>query len=232
MFSPVFTVLLTVAFLVTGGYALVRLAGLIATGDHGGSRVAELAHLLMSLAMLAMTWGWTGGPTTPGAVLQIVTFTALTAWFVRRVLLPPAGHERLVEGSHAATTAAMVWMVAAMPRIMGTSPSSGGAAGHHHGGADHGAAAVTIVTPGWVTGLTWAFVVVSLAAAVFWLLRIVRPAPRPVRVPSPLPDDGSGPVAVATRPAAAAVRAAVGPRLDAGCHLLMGAGTAAMLIAM
>nr|WP_281376434.1 DUF5134 domain-containing protein [Actinomycetospora corticicola] len=207
---------------------------MIATGDHGGSRVAELAHLLMSLAMLAMTWGVTGGPTTPGAVLQILVFTVLTAWFVRRVLLPPPGHRRLVEGYHAAMCAAMVWMVAAMPQIMGTSMSGDGGGGHHHGGSGPVATMVPVVTPGWVTGLTWAFAVVSLAAAASWLLRVVRPVvgrgcgP----VPGGVPDAGSGPVAVATRPAVMSVRAAIAPRLDAGCHLLMSAGMAVMLLVM
>ncbi len=233
MFSPVLTLLLSVVFLLTGGWSLVRLAELIATGDHGGSRVAELAHLLMSLAMLAMTWGVTGGPTTPGAVLQIVVFTVLTAWFVRRVLLPPTGHRRLVESYHAAMCAAMVWMVAAMPQIMGTSMSGDGGGGHHHGGSGSGATMVPVVTPGWVTGLTWAFAVVSLAAAAFWLLRVVRPVGRGCGpAPEGFPDAGSGPVAVATRPAGTALRTAVGPRLDAGCHLLMSVGMAVMLLVM
>ncbi|WP_433799039.1 DUF5134 domain-containing protein [Actinomycetospora sp. CA-084318] len=235
MFSPALTLLFTVAFVATAGYALVRLVALLSTGDRDGSRVGELAHLLMSLAMLAMTRGLTGAPSSPDGALQIVVFTVLTAWFVRRVVRPPAGHERWVEGYHAAMCAAMAWMVAAMPALMGgsSSGSPGGSGGHHHGGD-----ATAAGTPAWVTGVTEVLAVVALAALAFWSVRVVRPVPGGGcgRAPQARSDAGSGPVAVATRPSVATVRAtvraAVGPRLDAGCHLVMSAGMALMLLVM
>ncbi|MCD2189837.1 DUF5134 domain-containing protein [Actinomycetospora soli] len=226
MFSPALTLLFTVAFLATAGYSLVRLVALLATGDRGGSRVGELAHLLMSLAMLAMTWGLTGAPSSPGGALQIVVFAVLTVWFVRRIVWPPAGHERHVEGYHAAMCAAMAWMVAAMPALMGAPDGASG--GHHHGGG-----AAVGGPPGWVTGVTEILAVVSLAALAFWLVRVVRRVPGGGCGPAPaVPDDGPGRVALATRPSVATVRAAVGPRLDAGCHLVMSAGMAVMLLVM
>ncbi|GLZ54553.1 DUF5134 domain-containing protein [Actinomycetospora sp. NBRC 106378] len=207
MFSPGATLVFTAIFLVTGGYALVRIAQLLVTRDRDGSRVGELAHLLMSLGMLAMTWGVTGG------VLEVVAFGVLTVWFVRRLLLP-AGHERHVEAYHAAMSATMVWMLAAMPALM----ASGDDAGSHH----HGGSAMPFPTG----AVTFVLVVVSLAAAAFWLVRIVRPVPGEGCAPAVLADAGS--VAVAARP----VVATVGSRLDAGCHLLMSLGMAGMLLAM
>lgn len=210
MFSPGLALVFTAIFLVTGGYALVRLVELLATRDRGGSRIGELGHLLMSLGMLAMTWGVAGG------AWQVVVFGVLAVWFVRRLLLPPAGHERYVEAYHAVMAATMVWMVAAMPVLMA---SGDGGGGHHHGGG---------ATPFRVGAVTFVLVVVSLASAAFWLVRVVRPVPDGGCSPAALPDGGSGSVAVAARP----VVAVVGSRLDAGCHLLMSLGMAGMLLVM
>lgn len=68
-----------------GGIAVVQLrrcAGLWSRGTAPGQdRAVELAHLLMSLAMIAMVWAW-GGPAAWW--LQIVVFGLLTVLFAGR----------------------------------------------------------------------------------------------------------------------------------------------------
>ena len=59
-------VVLTIVFAATGLYPLLRFAALVSGAEAGGDRVAELAHLVMSIAMIAMTWAFSGAP-TPGA---------------------------------------------------------------------------------------------------------------------------------------------------------------------
>lgn len=218
MLSLVFTAV----FLATAVYSLVRLAELGATGDRSGSRAAELTHLVMSLAMIAMAWAWTGGPTSPSGVLQIVVFGAATVWFALRALTP--GHPRAVAGYHVVMNAAMVWMVAAMPQIMGVSMSADSSGGHHHGDSS-AAGSVAVATPVWVATVTWLFAALLLGTAVLWALRVRRPASADRAGQGP--DEAAGGIAVATRPTTA-----LGARLDAGCHLLMSLGMAGMLVAM
>lgn len=54
--SVALNVLLTVLFVATGGFALLRWAALRAGSAHGGDQVAELSHLLMSLVCWRMSW--------------------------------------------------------------------------------------------------------------------------------------------------------------------------------
>ena len=223
VFSPMLALVFTAVFLATGVYSLVRLAELGATGDRSGSRAAELTHLVMSLAMIAMAWAWTGGPTSPSGVLQIVVFGATTVWFALRARTP--GHPRAVAGYHVVMNAAMVWMVAAMPQIMGMT-MSGDASDGHHGGSASGAGSVAIATPAWVAALTWLFAGLLLVTAVLWALRVRLPAAQ-TGCAGQGPDEARGGVAVATRPVTG-----LGARLDAGCHLLMSLGMAGMLVAM
>lgn len=224
VFSPMLSLVFTAVFLATGVYSLVRLAELGATGDRSGSRAAELTHLVMSLAMIAMAWAWTGGPASPSGVLQIVVFGAATVWFALRARTP--GHPRAVAGHHVVMNAAMVWMVAAMPQIMGMSMSADASGDHHHGGTSSGAGSVAIATPAWVTTLTWLFAGMLLVTAVLWALRVRRPAAS-ADCATQGPDEARGGVAVVARPGTG-----LGARLDAGCHLLMSLGMAGMLVAM
>ncbi|MFC5062880.1 DUF5134 domain-containing protein [Actinomycetospora atypica] len=229
MFSPTLSLVFTAVFLATAVYSLVRLAELGATGDRDGSRAAELTHLVMSLAMIAMAWAWTGGPTSPSGMLQLVVFGAATLWFATRALTP--GHPRAVAGYHVVMNAAMVWMVAAMPQIMGMSTSGDSSGGHHHGGSSPaGAGAVAVATPVWVAVVTWLFAALLLGTAVLWALRVRRPAAEPScagRGPDEAAGGSAGGAAVAVRPTTG-----LGARLDAGCHLLMSLGMAGMLVAM
>ncbi len=222
----------------------------------------------MSIAMIAMSWALTGGPSTASGGLQIVVFGVFAVWFLARLARPAAGRARVTEGYHLGTNAAMVWMVAAMPQLMGTAMAAMG--GHHdqsgdgmaavpgmpgmRGMAGFGGGPMSASTPVWATVGSWVFIVLLGAAVVFWATRIARPGGANGRAPatevtgeslsgsatgSPSADgpssegaarSGTG-GAVALAPPATRTRS-TGPRLDAGCHLLMSLGMAGMLLAM
>lgn len=223
--SVVLTVVFTLVFTVTAAYALLRFAG---SGDRApGDRLVTLFHLLMSLAMVAMAWAWTGGPATPGGIVQILVFGGFTLWFAARTATPAAAHGRVAGAYHLVTGAAMTWMVAAMPLMMGASMvgASGAAGGHAaHAGADAaggaGALAPDAARPPWVTVVSLAFVVLLLVAVAWSAAQLARDGDA---APLDGPDAGGG-TAVRTRPAVA--------RTDAAAHLLMSLGMAGMLLAM
>jgi uncharacterized protein DUF5134 len=140
----------TVAFTATGLRSLVRLLGPVPVGG----RLGEASHLLMSGAMVGMTWGLTGGPDSPGGTAQLVVFWLLALAFGVRVL-DPGERPRIGDAHHLLMLGAMVWMVAGTPTS--------------HGEHDHGAA------PGWWTpAITVAFVVLLCGAA---LAPVTAPRP-------------------------------------------------------
>jgi hypothetical protein len=224
--SLVLVLVFTAVFAVTGLHSLIRLSALASAGaagsDRGADRTAELSHLLMSIAMIGMAWGWVDAPGSPGGVVQLAVFGLLSVWFLARVLRPD-GHRRIGSAYHLVVLGAMVWMVAAMPRLMGMSAAP---ASHEHDG--HGTAAgmagmsdmaISSPAPLWMRVVTVAFVVLLGAAAVAWAATAFRPEPVPV------------PVASAGHPAAVG-RPALRPSFDASSHVLMSLGMAGMLLAM
>ncbi|WP_433294559.1 DUF5134 domain-containing protein [Pseudonocardia sp. CA-142604] len=244
----------TVAFAVTGLYSLVRFAGLVSGASTDGDRVAELTHLLMSLAMIAMTWAYSGGPDTASGILQIVVFGLLGLWFLGRIAGPDHGHGRSATAYHLVMSAAMVWMVAAMPVLMSGSgmrmdmSAGGGAHADHasmagmddmpgmHGANGPGGMDMSGMggAPTWARVITYAFVVLLVAAMAMWSSRLFRPVVAQVSVSevrSSVPASGTA-TAVLTRTASSGVAQLTGPRLDAACHLLMSLGMAAALLAM
>lgn len=101
-------------FTVTGLRSLVRLFARPA----GGDRTAETSHLLMSVAMAGMAWGWPTGSDTAVVAAQLVVFGVLAVVFVVRLL---ESAERPQAGSvhHLLTSGAMLWMVLATPAAHG-----------------------------------------------------------------------------------------------------------------
>lgn len=226
--STALSAVFTLVFAATAVYSLVRLSRLLAGEGAPGDRLVEVFHLVMSLAMVAMTWAWTGGPATPSGVLQIVVFGGFTMWFAHRAVTRATAHGHVANGYHVAMGAAMTWMVAAMPVIMGMPAGMGSDEGHagHHGSGDASAMAgmdpsTAAPAPGWTVAVSVVLAVVLVVAAGWWAVRAVR-------ADDPLPEDdlvsGGG---IATL---APVRPTV--RADAGCHLLMSLGMAGMLVAM
>jgi hypothetical protein len=254
--SPTLMVVFTIVFAATGLYSLLRFAALVSGAEADGDRVAELAHLVMSIAMIAMTWAFSGGPDTGSGILQIVVFGLIGLWFLTRVAGHGHGHGRVESAYHLVMAAAMVWMVAAMPVLMsgsgevvsisagkethgdhGSMAGMDGMAGMHGtngstGMADMGAMAGP---PSWARMVSFALVVLLVGAMALWASRLFRPAiphPAPSEVEAPDPALPSAGTAVAVRPATPGLSQLTGPRLDAGCHLLMSVGMAGALLAM
>ncbi|MEU6701682.1 DUF5134 domain-containing protein [Pseudonocardia sp. NPDC046786] len=252
---------LTALFVLTGGYALLRWSGAVAEAAPPGRRTSELAHLLMSAAMVVMTWTWYG---TTGLWFQILLFGGFAVFFAadavrrRRHRL----HGCTGGSAHALMAAAMVWMLAAMPLIMPapvTAPAGGGGhTGHvgHDAGADHAAHAAG--QAGWAVGVTVALCAALLAVAGFWAVRALAADGHGHAADEDFPGvpldpagcDGdthtrtaAGAVATRTATGAGTTSTAVaehpaprppafGPRTDAGCHALMSIGMVLMLAAM
>jgi hypothetical protein len=154
----------TAAFAVAGLSSLIRLFA----PASGGARMAALSHLLMSVAMIGMAWGWPG-PGTSAGIVQLAVFGLLTAVFVLRVLRRSAGADHLVD------LVAMVWMLGAVPWLMGADAASHS---HHH-------AAV----PVWMQVVTLALLVLLGNAALAFVVEEHRSAPGLVAAASPA---GSG----------------------------------------
>lgn len=238
MFSSVpLLSLFTALFLVTGAYSVVRLAALASGVYPSVDRAAELSHVVMSVAMIAMTWGWSGGPASPSGVLQVGFFGLVGLYFLTGAV---RGHRALpASGYHLVMALAMVWMVATMPLLMGAGGSSGAAMEGMPWMTSRGSGATVAAGPGahpWVLPVSLVFVALLVAAALFWASRAVkRPGARDQGCCAPgdgVPTAGAtGAVAVAIAPPRP-----VGPllstRADAVCHALMSAGMAGMLVAM
>lgn len=242
MFSSVpLMSLFTVLFLVTGVYSVVRLAALASGVYSSVDRAAELSHVVMSVAMIAMTWGWSGGPSSPSGVLQIVFFSLVGLYSligaVRGYRAPAAG------GYHVVMALAMVWMVATMPLLIGAASSSGAAMEDMPWMASGGSGSTGPAGPGahpWVRLVSLVFLALLVAAALFWAARAARPIAAPDEVCC-APGDGAGTdtevaggtgaVAVAIAPPRP-VASLLSTRADTICHALMSAGMAGILAAM
>jgi Domain of unknown function (DUF5134) len=197
------SVLLTAMFVATGGWALYRLAVRVSGRGSDVDLATELAHLLMSLAMLAMVWEWSGGPGSASGIFQLVLFGGCSLWFFTETLLGS-----LPSGLHMVSTTAMVWMVVAMPQLMSrTNP------------------AITVVTV--------LFTILLAAAAGAWILHAVIKSTRAQIPPDEPENSLPGTVRTAVRPAdQVAVRVRVAARLGAACHAIMNLGMAAVLVGM
>jgi hypothetical protein len=256
------SVALTVLFTGTGLYSLLRWASLrVGVAGHHGDQVAELSHLVMSLAMVGMVWAYGG---SFADTVQLVVFGGFSCYFLGRLVLGRLRPGCPAPGFHLLMAASMVWMVAAMPLLMaGMSSGSGGGGmvmdGHVMGGDEGASGPVVTETPGWALALTVLCCVGLLVGAGYWA-RQLRPSRgaradlpavefgnrRPVAGAEDLPavqlgneEPVGGRTATATATATAAtapargrVLAALTPRADATCHLAMSLGMVAMFLVM
>lgn len=193
---------LTAVFTATGFYALARWAAAVSERRSAAHRTAELAHLLMSAAMVVMTWTWYG---SAGLWTQIVLFSVLGVFFVVTAArgVPCGTTGRLAGAAHALMAAAMVWMLAAMPLIMVSPAAAGGGGAHaqHGGGAgmDMSGMAPSAGPAGWAVAVTVALCAVLLAAAGYWGARALS---RDRDAGDPLTPDDASATGGATDPAA------------------------------
>lgn len=103
--------ILTVVFAAAGAFCLYRCVrqGAVA------SRIGDVLHAAMCVAMVAMAWPATMGVAGLG---QVVLFGFAAAWFAVAAARGSAHGGRRHPAYHAAMMLAMVWMVFAMPRAM------------------------------------------------------------------------------------------------------------------
>ncbi|OLT45934.1 hypothetical protein BJF85_18365 [Saccharomonospora sp. CUA-673] len=128
--APVLRWLLTLLFV---GTTLWHAAVAVLPRVRSAVRVDAVCHTLMGAAMVAMVWPWGMAVLT---VPQTVLFVLACGWFLGRTVVG-SGHDHadafaVTRGAgvhHAAMMAAMAWMVASMPSLMGGHGSGGG---HHH----------------------------------------------------------------------------------------------------
>ena len=206
-------VTLTVLFTLTGAYALARWSAAVSARAPAAHRTAELAHVVMSAAMVVMTWTWYG---STGLWVQIALFTVFGAFFavttVRGIHCGRPG--RVAGAAHGLMAGAMVWMLAAMPVIMPTAVSASGGGGHEGHGGSHGAHGASGADhtmhagqAGWAVAVTVVLCVALLVAAGFWAARSVSGSPR---AGDPWTPDDPGAVPVAAPSAGAAVSEGTG----------------------
>lgn len=193
MLTPVWSVLLTAVFSLTGIYSLMRLArhtsqptlkpALRSAGRPGqpvraprpgSEHVIDLNHVVMSVAMVVMVW-WPSGPV--GTAVQIAVFAAFTAVFGLGALTRTTGAThlgRLGAAAHASMNAAMIWMLAVMPLLMAGMPGPGTASmpGMDMGTGAAGAGGTRV--PNWAQDVSWAAVALMVAVAGWWLVHAVR----------------------------------------------------------
>ncbi|NQX25638.1 DUF5134 domain-containing protein [Curtobacterium sp. VKM Ac-2852] len=169
------SVLLTVLFTVT---ALGYLGFSFRPSSTGVSRVSDVFHVLMSVAMLAMPWSL--GMTLAPPTLQIIVFALATVFYLVLTLGSgrygshehhgPGGSGRLVLGYHVVMMAAMVVMgVMMLPVAGGASMSMPEMDMTGRGHSVHAS------WSGW-TPIAWILVVVFAVATVWLLVRLIASA--------------------------------------------------------
>jgi hypothetical protein len=174
--------LLTVVFVATGGYSLVRTA----TRGTWATRVSHGTHVLMCAAMAVMPWAWaTHLPPVP----LIVVFAVTGGWHLAVGVLRPADlaggqqrrHGRILGLAHAGMMFAMVWMTVLMAYVSGADPAGTTMAGMP-GMAMPGGHGMSMPgghggQPWWAHGLT-AFLAAGFLATACWFVVVRARRPR------------------------------------------------------
>ena len=164
---------LTGIFVVVGGFALWRWSAMAADrrADRSVARLGEVNQLAMSVAMIAMTW-WPPG--LAGSVFQVVAFGTFGVLHVVGLARAEGTSARLTVASEIAMNAAMVWMLAAMPLLMGGHPSSGGGHDHHGTAAAAATAGPPVATPDWALAVNGAVITVLVVITAGYVIKAIR----------------------------------------------------------
>lgn len=170
-------IILTVVFVYTGVVCAIDLIARLRRPRHGhgsgGQVLIDVNHILMSAAMIWMSWSM---ESELALWLQTALFAALTVALL--LLLPKASTpaQRVDLGGHLALNAAMIWMLAAMPLLMAEmAMGEMDMGGTEMGGMDMsgGTDAPMMTTPMWVDIVNVVFVALSIGAMLWWILRAV-----------------------------------------------------------
>ncbi|MCW1250419.1 DUF5134 domain-containing protein [Acaricomes phytoseiuli] len=173
MLTPPWDFILTILFALTGIWCAVDLArhrAALRGSDGAISRTAiiDVNHLVMSAAMILMIWISVVDAATWAQIAIFVIFAI--ALLVSLSSSEPA--ERISTLGHVVLNVAMIWMLAAMPLLMAGTHASGGESSGHHGGGT--ASSPPTSTPTWADIVNLLFVIASAAAAIWWIVRLIR----------------------------------------------------------
>ena len=184
MFDASWSLVMTVVFLATAvlcGLHLARsarpvtpLSGSAAHAAHSGpvATTVHVNHLVMSLAMLLMVWRPVG---SAGTWAQVAIFGLFALLMLMGLPTLPGVLARVGLLSHVVLNASMIWMLLAMPLLMGHA-EHGGTDEHaaHHAGAETAAAVAVLPVPAWATTVNAAAMALSALVALWWLGRLLR----------------------------------------------------------
>ncbi len=214
MLTQPLAVLLTVLFVGTGVYCLLRCVVPTRLGASPAlaPRISEACHVIMAIGMTLMAWPWgMRAPRWP----QLIVFGLGTIFFLAQ-LVRPDRHSRVAVLQHALMMGAMVWMIVIMPDMMAMGKGGAGSApmaGMR--GMSMRASAAGAQLPAGMAVVTAVAAVCLLLSTFYWTAQAVRL----VRV---LAETGPAaqPVFIRT------------PGAQATCHALMALGMTVMLVAM
>ena len=176
MIAAPWNLILTIVFVYTGVVLAISLIAWLrrprVERRFDGEVLADVNHILMSAAMIWMSWSM---ESELALSLQVALFAALTVGLL--LLLPGAktATQRLDLGGHVALNAAMIWMLAAMPLLMADIAMGHGTSmddGMHMEMSDEGHAAM-MGTPMWTDVGNIVFVVLGVAVMLWWTYRVV-----------------------------------------------------------
>lgn len=175
MIAAPWNLILTVVFVATGVICAIDLATRLRRPRHGhgsgGEVLVDINHILMSAAMIWMSWSM---ESELALWLQAALFAALTVALLTLLPKTSTAAQRLDLGGHLALNAAMIWMLAAMPLLMAEMAMAGtDMSGTDMGGMDMGAEAAAAATPAWADVVNAVFVALSVGAMLWWILRAV-----------------------------------------------------------
>ncbi|MFJ6044881.1 DUF5134 domain-containing protein [Brachybacterium paraconglomeratum] len=130
-------------------------------------------HLVMSLAMLLMVWRPVG---TAGTWIQVALFALFTVVMLLGLPTVHGVSERVGVVNHVVLNSVMIWMLLAMPLLMGHAMggSADAHAGHHGGGTGDEMAMEMAPAPAWAEAVNWGAVVLSAVITTWWLVRLLR----------------------------------------------------------
>lgn len=188
MVSFPWSLLLTAAFTFTGLVCVVHLVrhrhrAESSVAGPGGlaprmDSIVHANHLVMSIGMIFMTWVNIG---TIALWIQSFFFAALAVVMVIGSLRAPSRTSTVSLFGHIALNSSMVWMLLAMPLLMGHKTSGGDHADGDHARSSgmghspdmsHGMAMAPI--PDWAATVNWVAVGLSALAAIWWIGLLVR----------------------------------------------------------
>ncbi|WP_341855291.1 DUF5134 domain-containing protein [Brachybacterium sp. GPGPB12] len=185
MIESPWSFVLTAIFLATAVFCAVHLAqsrgasaavitGSVHSSHHGPVATAvHVNHLVMSLAILLMVWRPVG---TAGTWIQVALFALFTVVILLGLPTVHGVSERVGVVNHVVLNSVMIWILLAMPLLMGHAMggSADAHAGHHGGGTGDEMAMEMAPAPAWAEAVNWGAVVLSAVITTWWLVRLLR----------------------------------------------------------